>query len=38
MLDDVDRVLDKISTQGMASLTPEERKLLDEMSRRYRQN
>lgn len=38
MLDEVDRVLDKISTQGMASLTPEERKLLDEMSRRYRQN
>lgn len=36
--DDVDRVLDKISTQGMASLTPEERKLLDEVSRRYRQN
>lgn len=38
MLDEVDRVLDKISTQGMASLTPEERKLLDEVSRRYRQN
>jgi membrane associated rhomboid family serine protease len=37
-LDDVDRVLDKISTQGMASLTPEERRLLDEVSRRYRQN
>jgi len=36
--DDVDRVLDKISTQGMASLTPEERTLLDEVSRRYRQN
>ena len=38
MLDEVDRVLDKISTQGMASLTAEERKLLDEMSRKYRQN
>lgn len=37
-LDEVDRVLDKISTQGMASLTEEERKLLDEVSRRYRQN
>ncbi|MEX2281162.1 MAG: rhomboid family intramembrane serine protease [Gemmatimonadota bacterium] len=37
-LDDVDKVLDKISTQGMASLTPEERKLLDEVSRKYRQN
>lgn len=37
-LDEVDRVLDKISTQGMASLTPEERKLLDEVSKRYRQN
>lgn len=36
--DDVDRVLDKISTQGMASLTPEERSLLDEVSKRYRQN
>ena len=38
VLDDVDRVLDKISTHGMASLTPDERKLLDEVSRRYRQN
>ncbi|HEX6560378.1 MAG TPA: rhomboid family intramembrane serine protease, partial [Longimicrobiales bacterium] len=38
VLDEVDRVLDKISTQGIASLTPEERKLLDEVSRRYRQN
>jgi membrane associated rhomboid family serine protease len=38
ILDDVDKVLDKISTQGMASLTPEERKLLDEVSRKYRQN
>lgn len=38
MLDEVDAVLDKISTKGMASLTADERKLLDEMSRRYRQN
>jgi len=38
MLDEVDAVLDKISTKGMASLTAEERKLLDEMSRRYRNN
>jgi membrane associated rhomboid family serine protease len=36
--DDVDKVLDKISTKGMASLTPEERKLLDDVSRKYRQN
>ena len=36
--DDVDKVLDKISTQGMASLTPEEKKLLDDVSKRYRQN
>jgi rhomboid family protein len=36
--DDVDKVLDKISTQGIASLTPEERRLLDEVSKRYRQN
>jgi len=36
--DEIDRVLDKISTHGMASLTPEERKLLDDVSRRYRQN
>nr|AIA15122.1 Rhomboid family [uncultured bacterium] len=38
MLNDLDRVLDKISTQGMNSLTAGERKLLDEASRRYRQN
>lgn len=36
MLDEVDRVLDKISAQGMASLTPAERKLLDEVSRKRR--
>lgn len=38
LYDDVDKVLDKISTQGMASLTEEERKLLDEVSKKYRQN
>ena len=38
LLDELDRVLDKISTQGMNSLTSDERKLLDEVSRRYRQN
>ena len=38
LLDDLDRVLDKISHSGMGSLTPEERKLLDEASRKYRQN
>nr|AIA15515.1 Rhomboid family [uncultured bacterium] len=38
LLNELDRVLDKISTQGMNSLSPEERKLLDEASRRYRQN
>jgi hypothetical protein len=38
MLDEVDRVLDKISAEGMSSLTPEERKLLDEVSRRRRSN
>jgi membrane associated rhomboid family serine protease len=38
MLDEVDRVLDKISEQGMSSLTAEERKLLDEVSRKHRSN
>jgi len=38
ILDEVDRVLDKISSQGIASLTADERKLLDEVSRRYRSN
>lgn len=38
LLDEVDRVLDKISASGLASLSPEERRLLDEVSRRYRQN
>lgn len=34
--DEVDRVLDKISQHGLESLTPKERKLLDEASRQYR--
>lgn len=34
-LDEVDRILDKIREGGMDSLTVEERKFLDEMSRRY---
>jgi membrane associated rhomboid family serine protease len=38
LLDELDRVLDKISTAGMSSLTPDERKLLDDVSRKYRQN
>ena len=38
VLDEVDRVLDKISRDGIASLTTEERKLLDDVSRRYRSN
>ena len=38
LLDAVDRVLDKISAEGMSALTPEERGLLDEVSRRQRQH
>jgi hypothetical protein len=38
MLDEVDRVLDKISAQGMSSLTRAERRLLDEVSRSRRSN
>jgi len=38
LYDAVDRVLDKISAHGMASLTPDELKLLDDMSRRHRAN
>lgn len=38
LLDEVDRVLDKISASGLASLSPDERQVLDEASRRYRQN
>lgn len=36
LLDELDRVLEKISTQGMSSLTAQERRLLDEVSKRYR--
>jgi membrane associated rhomboid family serine protease len=38
ILDEVDRILDKISASGIASLTPEERETLDEVSRRHRSN
>lgn len=38
LYDAVDRVLDKISAQGMASLTPDELRLLDEVSKRHRAN
>ena len=38
LYDAVDQVLDKISAQGMASLTSEELKLLDDMSKRHRAN
>jgi membrane associated rhomboid family serine protease len=38
MLDDIDRILDKISERGIQSLTPEERTRLDEASRRFRTN
>lgn len=38
LLDELDRVLEKISTSGLSSLSSEERKLLDDVSRRYRQN
>lgn len=34
--DELDRVLDKISRSGLESLTPQERKLLDEVSRELR--
>lgn len=38
ILDEVDRVLDKIGREGMASLSEAEKKLLDDVSRRYRTN
>lgn len=38
LLDDVDRILDKISERGMGSLTAEERSRLDEVSRSRRSN
>ncbi len=36
--DEMDRVLDKISESGLESLTPEERKVLDEASRKLRKH
>ncbi|MGH7457597.1 MAG: rhomboid family intramembrane serine protease [Longimicrobiaceae bacterium] len=36
LLDDVDRILDKISSSGLDSLTESERKRLEEVSKRYR--
>lgn len=38
LLDEVDRILDKISARGLAALTEEERRLLDEVSRRRASN
>jgi membrane associated rhomboid family serine protease len=38
MLDEVDRVLDKISESGLQSLSEEEVALLDRVSKKYRQN
>jgi len=38
LYDKVDAVLDKISAHGMASLTADELRLLDEVSRRHRSN
>lgn len=38
VLDEVDRVLDKISQSGLQSLSEEELQLLDRVSKKYRQN
>lgn len=38
LLDRVDQILDKISAHGMASLSPEEVRILDEVSKRHRTN
>jgi membrane associated rhomboid family serine protease len=38
VLDEVDRVLDKISTSGLQSLSEDEIRLLDDVSKRYRQD
>jgi len=38
ILDEVDRILDKISAAGMASLTADERRILDEVSKKRRSN
>jgi hypothetical protein len=37
-LAEVDRVLDKISAGGLESLTPDERRFLDSISRRFKQD
>lgn len=37
-LDDIDRILDKISDSGLSSLTEDERRRLDAASRRFRSN
>ena len=34
---EIDRVLDKISAEGLESLTPAERRFLDEVAQRKRQ-
>lgn len=38
MLDEVDRILDKISAEGITSLTDKEKETLDQVSRRRRSN
>lgn len=38
LLDEVDRILDKISARGMGALTDDERRVLDEVSRKRRSN
>lgn len=38
LLDEVDAVLDKISAEGMSSLTPDELALLDRVSKKHRTN
>ena len=38
LYDKVDAVLDKISAEGMSSLSPAELKLLDEVSKKHRTN
>jgi len=38
VLAEVDRVLDKISAGGLSSLTPDERRFLDEISKRFKQD
>lgn len=38
VLDEVDRILDKISASGITSLTPEERRTLDDVSKKRRSN